>query len=183
MFIFFVYLRWLGLTFRSCYVMCDCDVPGAQAPWLCDNYIVPSQTNKCSCGITISIYGFAFVVYILTPYSTMTSYERSPEQLVGRGWAKAEIAAEKGFGNLMYLFNEAYSMYGAGEQEIGPVQYCWQKIEEKVDCPQYGTATWVFFAEKKTGKRIIVSKLVKISPGERFDKGMEVVMLHAARDI
>jgi hypothetical protein len=52
---------------------------------MCDNYIVPIQTNKCHCGIAISIYGFAFVVYILISYSTMTSYERSPEQLVGLG--------------------------------------------------------------------------------------------------
>ena len=50
---------------------------------------------------------------MLIPYSTMTSYERSPEQLVGWGWAKAGIATEKGFGNLMYLYNVAYRMHEA----------------------------------------------------------------------
>ena len=85
----------------------------------------------------------------------MASYERSLEQLVGWGWAKAEIAAEKGFGNLVYLYNEAYRMHEAEEQEMGLGRWKYsiadKKIEEKADCPQYGTVIW-FFLQKKDRK-------------------------------
>ena len=85
----------------------------------------------------------------------MASYKRSPEQLVGWGWAKAEIAAEKGLSNLVYLYSEAYRMHEAEEQEMGLGQWKYsiadKKIKEEADCPQCGTAIW-FLLQKKDRK-------------------------------
>ena len=61
----------------------------------------------------------------------MTSHERRPEQLVGRGWAKAGIAAEKDFGDLIYLYNKAYRMHEAEEQEMEPGQWKYSIADKK----------------------------------------------------